>query len=85
MTKYQVYHDHGLLPWVIEADYFEPGVVLISPGIPARSWRSDEKPTPPTHINDGVLRLYANGSRAPIAAFPPGEWVHVRKVEETDA
>jgi len=80
---YQVYHAHNLLPWIVEADYFEPGTVLISPGAPARSWRMDEGPTPPTHINDGVLRLYDRGNL--IAAFPPGEWVHVREVEEIDA
>lgn len=84
MPKYQVYHDHGQLPWIVEAEYFEAGVVLISPGAPSRAWITGDRPAPPTHINDGVLRLHDDNGNL-VAAFPPGEWVHVREVEEANA
>ena len=85
MPKYKAYHDHGQIPWVVEADSFEPGDIVVSPGRAALPGHIGDKGVPPTYINDGVLRFYTAGRVS--AAFPPGEWVFVNEIlkgEETD-
>ena len=84
MTKYQTYHDHALLPWVIEADRFVPGDIVVNPGRAALPGRPGDRGVAPTYSNDGVLRFYIAGHVS--AAFPPGEWVFVTETlkGETD-